>query len=40
MLGIRDTNTQSAQLKECNLTLKQAIDICQAAENATAHLQA
>ena len=40
VLGIRDTNTQSALLKERNLTLEQAIDICRAAENATAHLQA
>ena len=39
VLGIRNTSTQSALLKERNLTLKQAIDICRAAENATAHLQ-
>ena len=40
VLGIRDTNTQPALLKERNLTLEQAIDIYRAAENATAHLQA
>ena len=34
VLGIRDTNTQQALLKERKLTL----DICPAAENATAHI--
>ena len=37
ILGIRDTNTQQALLKERKLTLDTKIDICRPAENATAH---
>lgn len=40
VLGIRDANTQSALLKERNLTLGKATDICRAAENASTHLLA
>ena len=37
VLGIRDTNTQQAIPKERKLSLEMTIDICHAAENATAH---
>ena len=36
VLGIRDTTTQTALLKERNLTLQTCIDTCKAAENAFA----
>ena len=36
VLGIRDTTTQTALLKERNLTLQTCIDTCKAAENAVA----
>ena len=37
VLGIRDSNTQKAHLKEQKLTLDTTVDICCSAENATAH---
>ena len=36
VLGIRDTTTQTALLKERNFTLQTCIDTCKAAENAVA----
>ena len=37
VLGVRDPGIQTALLKERNITLAHAIDLCKAAENATAH---
>ena len=35
LIGIGDADTQTTLLKECKLTLKQAVDLCKAAENAS-----
>ena len=40
VIGIQDTETQTALLKERNLTLDGAIDLCKAAEKACAHRKA
>ena len=37
VVGIRDPDTQTALLKERNLTLERAVDTCKSAENASAH---